>query len=331
MSTTIKPAPPAPGSGKPSGFPTQSFFEDPLNIRTILAAVDFSEESFHALEYAIPLAQRFGASVHLAYVFDGEHQFSSVPITPELFDDREIATHLKKEVERRFSFTLRKSHCHVRSGKPFQEVGETARQFHADLIVIGTHGRAGFKHLTLGSTAEKVVRCAPCPVLVVRGGTGGPIKTATEGIVLRKILVPVDFSECATEGAKFASVFATRVGADLLLMHVVPPADYMAAEGYVARWDWSQLLEAARLSAEDKLDELVNFLPLVGIRAETEVTVGAPVEMLAEKTKQPDVDLVITSTHGYTGLRHAFIGSTAEQLVRKASCPVLVVPSHRRE
>ena len=75
---------------------------------------------------------------------------------------------------------------------------------------------------------------------------------------------------------------------------------------------------------------MVNFLPLVGISAETEVAVGTPIEKLVEETARPDIDMVIISTHGYTGLRHVLLGSTAEQLVRLAHCPVLVVPSHRR-
>ncbi|MEO6870735.1 MAG: universal stress protein [Chthoniobacterales bacterium] len=84
---------------------------------------------------------------------------------------------------------------------------------------------AGFKHLTLGSTTEKVIRHARCPVLVVREATRGPIKTTEEGIVLLSILVPVDFSDCAREGASYASAFAAKVGANLLLMHVVQPPD----------------------------------------------------------------------------------------------------------
>jgi universal stress protein A len=75
---------------------------------------------------------------------------------------------------------------------------------------------------------------------------------------------------------------------------------------------------------------MVNFLPLVGISAETEVALGTPIEKLVEATGRSDIDLVITSTHGYTGLGHVLLGSTAEQLVRLARCPVLVVPSHDR-
>jgi nucleotide-binding universal stress UspA family protein len=315
---------------QPSNLPTQSFFEDPLKIRTMLVPVDFSEESFRALDYAWSLAKRFGASVQVVYVYDGESQISSMATAPVLFSDAEIAGRLSKEVQRRFGVDLRRQDCHVRSGRPFREIAASARELKTDLVVIATC-RAGFTDLLLGSTAEKVIRHAHCPVLVVRESTGGPFKTKTEGIVLQKILVPVDFSECAREGAKYASVFATRVGANLLLMHVIQPPDYTAQKQSSGEVERSPLVAAARLEAEDKLEELVNFLPLVGISAEIEVGVGLPVERLAEETKRPDVDMVITSTHGYTGLRHALIGSTAEQLVRRAHCPVLVVPSHCRQ
>lgn len=296
----------------------------------MLVPIDLSEESYRALEFALPLAKRFGATVHVVHVYEGAHQFSSIATSPVLWSDVEIARRLAEKVQRISGTRPLTKDCHIRSGKPFQEITATAQELNADLIVIATHGHSGFKHLTLGSTTEKIIRHAKCPVLVVREATRGPIKTAAEGIVLEKILVPVDFSDCAREGARYASVFAPRVGADLLLMHVLRPPDYMAVEGTFAGLDGPQLDRTALLEAEDKLDEMVNFLPLVGISAETQVEVGTPIDKLAEATARPDVDMVITSTHGYTGVRHALLGSVAEQLVRRANCPVLVVPSHCR-
>ena len=104
----------------------------------------------------------------------------------------------------------------------------------------------------------------------------------------------------------------------------------MVAEGTAADPNWPQLVKQPVLEAEDKLDEMVNFLPLTGISAETQVEVGEPVEKLIGASARPDIDMVITSTHGDSGLRHALLGSVAEQLARRATCPVLVVPSHPR-
>lgn len=330
MSTKTEESPSLPASSETSNQPTASFFEDPLRIRTILVPLDLSEKSYRALEFAAPLAQRFGATLHVVHVYEGARQLSSIATAPLLWSDAELARQLAGQVQRRCGAHLRTEDCHIRLGKPFREIIETARELKADLIVIATQGRSGFKHLTIGSTAEKTVRHAPCPVLVVREATRGPVKTGLEGIVLEKILVPVDFSECAKESAKYASVFATQVGADLLLINVTHPPDYTAADPTIVPPDWPPLVQTARLLAADRLEEVLNFLPLVGISAETEVAVGTPIEKLVEATGRPDIDMVITSTHGYTGLRHVLLGSTAEQLVRLARCPVLVVPSHGR-
>ena len=290
--------------------------------------VDFSKQSLTALEYAAPLAKRFGAAIHLVYVNDG--QDNGISDSPVLQSDADILLRTKKEVQLKYPVPLTDENCHLRFGKPFEEISELAHEIKADLLVMTTHGDGGWKHLTLGSTAERVVRHANCPILVVREGTKGPVKTAQEGIVLEKILVPVDFSECAQEGARYASVFATRVGADLLLAHIIHPPDYMAAEGFAGGGDWETLVERAKADAENRLERLVNFLPLTNICAETAVELGVPIHNLVDLTKRSDIDLVITSTHGYKGLRHTLIGSTAEHLVRSAHCPVLVVPSHSR-
>lgn len=330
MSTSTEEAALASSSSNISKLPTASFVEDPLQIRKILVPIDLSEESYRALEFAVPLAQRFGAAVHVVHVYQGAGQTSSIATTPVLWSDVELARRLAQEGQRRCGAQVRVQDCHIRLGKPFQEIVASAKELQADLIVIATHGHGGFKRLALGSAAEKTVRHAPCPVLVVREATRGPIKTASDGIILEKILVPVDFSECSKEGAQYASAFATKVGANLLLMNVTHPPDHTAADPTIVPPDWPQLVETARLLAADKLEEVANFLPLVGISADTEVAVGTPIEKLVEATGRSDVDMVITSTHGYSGLRHVLLGSTAEQLVRLARCPVLVVPSHPR-
>jgi nucleotide-binding universal stress UspA family protein len=316
-------------SARVSGQPTASFFRDPLRLTKIVVPLDLSLESLRALDFALPLAKRLGARVHLVHVYEGAHQFSTIATSPLLWSDAEAKRHLADEVELSFGKRPRSEDCHLRIGQPPREIVAVAEELKADLIVLATHGRSGWRHLTLGSTTEKIIRAANCPVLIVREAMRGPVKSAAEGIVLQKILVPVDFSQCAREGARYASVFATAVGANLLLMHVMPPLHRPTAKGTAGR-SGPQQLENAILEAEDKLNVLVNFLPLLGISEETELEVGEPVEKLAAASARADVDMIIASTHGYTGLRHALLGSVAEKLARAASCPVLVVPSHLR-
>jgi nucleotide-binding universal stress UspA family protein len=311
--------------------PTASFFADPLWLKTIVVPLDLSPESLRALDFALPLARRFGAQVHIVHVFEGARSFSTVETSPLLWSEAEAKRHLADEVELAFGTRPQSENCHLRLGNPVGEICAAVKELKADLIVLATYGVGGGKHLMLGSTTDKVIRHASCPVLVVREATRRPVKTAAEGIVLQKILVPVDFSECAREGSRYASVFATAVGADLLLMHVIQPPLERACTGTAPDPKCARVVEAAVREAEDKLERIVNFLPLLGISAESEIGVGEPVAVLTEASGRPEVDMVVTSTHGYSALRHALLGSVAEKLAREARCPVLIVPSHLRE
>jgi nucleotide-binding universal stress UspA family protein len=317
-------------AGERSKEPTISFFQDPLRLTTIVVALDLSSESLRALDFALPLAKRFGAQVHLVHVYDGARLFSTVETSPLLWSEAEAKRHFADEVELTFGIRPPREECHLRIGKPAAEIVVAAKALRADLIVMAHRGQSDAGFLSLGRTTDKVLRTADCPVLVVRESSRGPIGTSSEGIVLQKILVPVDFSDCAKEGARYASVFGTAVGADLVVSHVVRPPLHLMEASRGAVQHWPRELREAVLEAEDKLDELVNSLPLLEISAETEVEVGVPAERLAATSARNDIDLIIMSTHGYSGLRHALLGSVAEELARTASCPVLVVPSHQR-
>lgn len=139
-----------------------------FKLNKILVPVDFSECSKKALEYALPLAEQFGAELTLLYVTP------SSPPVPELgpleLVDLEDAVKALKELQASASTAL---HSHsvqrlVRTGEPHAEIIRVAAEQGMDLIVLSTHGRTGLSRMLLGSTAEKVVRHARCPVLVVR-------------------------------------------------------------------------------------------------------------------------------------------------------------------
>jgi nucleotide-binding universal stress UspA family protein len=144
-------------------------------ISRILVPVDFSACSDHALKYATILASRFDARVEMLHVVEEPFAASTwsaevyVPYMPELL------TGLQKEAERRLG-ELRATvaaaglltDSAVVIGRPSQAIVERAAETHADLIVMGTHGRTGVSHLILGSVAEQVLRKAPCGVLTVK-------------------------------------------------------------------------------------------------------------------------------------------------------------------
>jgi nucleotide-binding universal stress UspA family protein len=181
------------------------------------------------------------------------------------------------------------------------------------------------KHVFLGSTAERIVQHSPCPVFVVREkkrrSKTGPLHS------INTILVPVDFSDCSREGLRYAIGFANEFGARIILLHATYLGYIYSSEG-TAIYDIPALQKAARKNAQRQMRQLVRAVNFEGVKFETAFTDGSPVSDICSFAKEHDVDLIITSTHGLTGLKHALIGSVAEQVVRRASCSVLVVPSH---
>jgi nucleotide-binding universal stress UspA family protein len=188
-----------------------------------------------------------------------------------------------------------------------------------------THGRTGLKHVFLGSTAERIVQHSPCPVLVTRGNSSQSKNGSRFRI--KTILVPVDFSNCSREGLRYAIGFANEFGAQLILLHATYLGYVYSSEG-TAIYDIPGLQKAARQTAERKMRELVRTVNFGSVKYQTAFTDGSPVIDICAFAKDHDVDLIITSTHGFTGFTHVLIGSIAEQVVRHAPCSVLVVPSH---
>jgi nucleotide-binding universal stress UspA family protein len=142
----------------------------PIGLKTILVPVDFSDSARKALQYALALGRLFKAEITLLHVAPELAEDSRVTFTmPELQQEilQDAAQNLRREIERAGTAELKLNPV-VKKGTPYHEIVETARQMNADLIVIGTHGRTGLKHVFMGSTAERVVRHATCPVLVVR-------------------------------------------------------------------------------------------------------------------------------------------------------------------
>jgi len=143
-------------------------------LQRILVAVDFSDESKGALEYAGVLAGRLGASLSIVHVVEpdlGTPNPEAPPVAVKATDSERFAE-AKLDLSALGESMLgacRVVETSVRSGIAFFEIAEAAKSLGADFIVLGAHGLAGSSPTLLGSTVEKVVRHAPCPVLVVRG------------------------------------------------------------------------------------------------------------------------------------------------------------------
>jgi nucleotide-binding universal stress UspA family protein len=302
-----------------------------LNIRNIVVPVDFSKMSVQAIPIAGQLARHFGASIHLAHVREFNYATDFVapvpPIVPFSFmpyDGEQAALKELKKVANECG--VPSASCDVLSGAPpFDEICRLGRSIPADLIVMPTHGRTGLKHVFLGSTAERIVQHSACPVLVTRGNS--PQSKNGSVSKIKKILVPVDFSSCSREGLRYAIAFAKEFGAKIILTHATYLGYVYSCEG-TAVYDIPGLQKAARKNAERKMRDLVRSVNFGTVKYEAEFTDGSPVIDICALAKDRNVDLIITSTHGFTGFTHVLMGSIAEQVVRRAPCSVLVVPSH---
>ena len=152
--------------------PSQETRAFPQRIKSILVPIDFSPPSEKALDYAVSLANQFGAKLTLLNVVEPfpTPDFTYYPLVME--NDK-----IQAETKRRLEHVRVKARIDpqlvektlVRNGVPYREITDAARMLKVDLIVISTHGYTGLAHVFMGSTAERVVRHAECPVLVVRG------------------------------------------------------------------------------------------------------------------------------------------------------------------
>jgi nucleotide-binding universal stress UspA family protein len=305
------------------------------SIRNILVPIDFSKISIQALQTAKSLARHLDATIHLVHVrqFTYSDAFLSSAFTSERLPGsydaqraRQLANQLK--TVRIKSGLSTRARTHVITGGPaFHEICRLAQKIPADLIVTATHGRTGLKHVLLGSTAERIVQHSPCPVFVVRQKRTS-LKTRRM-FTTETIVVPVDFSACSLEGLNYAIPLADRVAAKIVLLHAVPLGpDYTS--GSYAMYDLSGLEQKARTDGEERMRNFVSRLKFRPVKFETAITIGTPVQEICSFAELKDADLVITSTHGWTGLKRVLIGSTAERLVRHAPCSVLVVPCHSK-
>jgi nucleotide-binding universal stress UspA family protein len=238
-----------------------------------------------------------------------------------------------KDVAKKYSVELRRENIHVIKGRPFEEICRLARDLGVDLIVTSTRGNTGLKHLAIGSTAERVVRFSPCPVLVLRSSdkkkSGRNGKVSKAGPAFSRILVPIDFSECSMKGLAYARRIAKQFGSKLVLLHSVSLQYYVTSDEY-ARYDLPLLMQQAEKAARNQMRNLIEKTDWDGVEVESSMQIGHAGQQVCARADAEHADTIVTSTHGTTGFKHILLGSTAEYVVRHASCPVLVVPSHER-
>ena len=163
-----KPASPS-SAARPEG--ALELMPSVFEVRDILVPVDFSEPSRQAVRCAMHFAQRFDSKLTLLHVVEpvGTPDFDAFPLaaSPQKVE-RAVKAQIQRLCKQEGLQPPLLQGMHVRQGRAYHEIVEAARSLKTHLIIIATRGHTGLAHVLLGSTAERVVRYAPCPVLVVR-------------------------------------------------------------------------------------------------------------------------------------------------------------------
>ncbi len=320
-----------------------------LRLKKILVPVDFSDCSKKALDYALGFAEQSQAAIYLVHIVETATFARDLHYPPLPIPDEEAAGVARKKLTKMATELKDESipvMVDVRFGNPADGVVTTAADLGVDLIVVSTHGFTGWKHALLGSVTERIVRLARCPVLVVRehehefvvprpeaaraeaslpkGMHAAPV----EAFKLKNILVTTDFSDCSKKALQYAIPLARQHNAKLTLLNISPDTRILNQYGGV---DYGKVEEAMLQSAERKLDALRKKEIPKGIRATCAVRGGRPTREIVHAARDLKADLIVIATHGHTGIKHALLGSTAENVVRYAYCPVLTVREPERK
>ena len=281
-------------------------------MKRILVATDFSEHAEGALAWGAALAKRFNAelelvtSVFVVPLAAGPHTYG---IPPEyLRNVREQADRHLDELAARFARDGIRVERTVLHEDPSSGICARAVETKADLVAIGTRGRAGLAHVLLGSVAERTARLAPCPVLAVHAGSPQPR-------ALRKLLVPMDYSAPALAALHFARTLL-EPGGELLLLHAIAPVLSAGAP--------ERPLEDPRAEqwARAEFEKLRGSL--AGTKARLALRYGAPDAAVVEAAAEVSADAIVMGTRGRSGLAHLLLGSVAERVLRRAPQPVFV-------
>ncbi|MBH0202076.1 MAG: universal stress protein [Nitrospira sp.] len=304
----------------------------PTEGLSILFATDGSQESARAEAYACVLAQSWGASLTVMSVLEFPPGMKPDYAVNRLYLDdlmQEATTRLVDVTTRAGGLGL-SVQSRIAIGIPSEEVLAVARAEDADLVVVGTRGKTGLEHVLLGSTAERIIRMAPCPVLTVPAAKqhAGENRKAS----VTNMLVPVDFSDCSLDALEYGALIAQRSNASVKLFHVLEPVSY----GLDFTLPHTSQRESSKAVITKRLSDLVSMLTALGLASDFLMSGGLPADSILDTARAQSVDVIVMGTHGRRGLSHALFGSVAESVLRRSSCPVLTVrspklpPGHRR-
>ncbi|CAN5681566.1 hypothetical protein BH11MYX3_BH11MYX3_38740 [soil metagenome] len=299
-----------------------------MAITTILVGCDLSEGSDSAVERAIQLAEQHKAKVILVHAqaddapvenTDNEmlKQLGEVTAAVRVEEARGLADRMARIQSRGIETDV------ISRGGPTGEVlAAAAVERHAELIVVGTHGRTGISRFLIGSQATEVIRHATCDVLVVRGPVKGPFE---------RPLVAHDFSPAASLALeRTAMLCAPNAPIEIVHAWQLPAGSWGATLLGQARFPWNTVRDAVISGAKSQADKVVKeAAAALPNQVHMDLVQGAPASVLTSAAERGGHDLIAVGAHGHRGVRRLLLGSVAENTVRHAPCSVLIVHAKR--
>lgn len=297
-----------------------------IDIRNILFATDYSAVSELAVPYLKALARRYGSTVYLAHVYPPEGTYE-VPMTisPGTPHNRDAAAEGMSDFLRSNDFsTIPHSVC-LRAGDIWLALSDIIEKEHIDLLVLGSHGRAGLKGLLLGSVAEEVIRRASCPVMTVAPHVAS---SAANG-EFRHILYATDFSSPSQPALHYALALAQESNAQVTMLHVIEePCVELNEEWPDADLEPRRQLQRAQwASARERLMQMLPSGVELWCNPELLVQAGLPAETILQTAEERHADLIVM---GARPSRMPQVSAhapwhTVHRVISHALCPVLTV------
>ena len=292
-------------------------------LRTILVATDFSPAAETAVERAADLAAAYGARLALvhAVAWSDDLDTGSEQADAAMLVLRQAAAARLEAAASPLRGRGLDPVTRVAVGPSSQVIIGAARELDADLVVVGTRGLTGWRHVLLGSTAQLVLEGAACPVLAVH--RGDPVRALRP----RRVLVATDFSADASAALRWADELLGLAAGAVVLLHAYQPPPLLTGPSVGPVAAGREAGDGYRERAAWRLAQEAEALRVGGRRPGIEVREGYPADAIVAAARDLDADLVVVASRGRSGLVHLLLGSTAERVVQHAGCPVLVVPA----
>ncbi|MDZ7778883.1 MAG: universal stress protein [Gemmatimonadota bacterium] len=289
----------------------------------IMVTLDGSKFAEAALPLAITLSRRTGAALHLVTVVEPVPAFAYEEWASAAEEwTREYLAKLTEDVSNRTNGKVTSS---ILSGHAVDMLQKEASGQQVDLVVMASHGRGAISRLWLGSVADRFVRQADRPVLLVR-----PDEKETPDLedetAFDNLLVPLDGSELAESALAHATEFGELFGSAYHLTRVVAyPVDLASPYlPHTAQMN-QEVLEEAKERAAEHLEMQAERMRRRGLRVTTSVTVDAQAgHGILLEAEAVDSDAIAMATHGRKGLSRALLGSTADKVLRGTHLPLLL-------